>query len=182
VTTVLWELTRYLHRVYPLEISQTDALLLVHEEKNPLLTGGMEFKPAGVENNIRVPTDVKETVKNRSGRGVQNPIQYGGLVKLEFTYNTAIAVLSEYLKQNREWLTRLVQKLEKTCLLIYGAIPDDSNFNTKETEKLSKYNDLEIEDSGMWSVRIKIVPFITGVSGKIKKGLDQNLQLLPGHR
>jgi hypothetical protein len=35
-------------------------------------------------------------------------------------------------------------KKEKTCLLIVIAIPDDSNFKTKETEKLSKYKDLEI--------------------------------------
>jgi hypothetical protein len=41
---------------------------------------------------------------------------------------------------------------------------------------------LEIEVSRMWKVRIEIMPFITGVSGKIKKVLDQNLQLLPGHR
>jgi len=31
----------------------------------------------------------------------------------------------------------------------------------------------------MWKVRIKIVPVINGALGKIKKGLDQNLQLLP---
>jgi hypothetical protein len=116
-------------------------------------------------------------VKNRSGR-----TRYGGLVELESAYNTAIAGLSEYLKHSREWFTRLVQKLEKTCLLIYGAIPDDSKFNTKETEKLSKYNDLEIEFSRMLKARIKIVPFVIGVLGKIKKGLDQSLQLLPGHR
>jgi hypothetical protein len=29
--------------------------------------------------------------------------------------------------------------------LIDIAIPDNSNFNTKETEKLSRYKDLEIE-------------------------------------
>jgi hypothetical protein len=43
-------------------------------------------------------------------------------------------------------------------LLIDTAIPDDSNINTKETEKLSKYKDLEIEVSRMWKVRTKIVP------------------------
>jgi hypothetical protein len=36
---------------------------------------------------------------------------------------------------------------EKTCLLINIAIPDDSNGNTNETEKLSKYKDLDIEVS-----------------------------------
>jgi len=40
-------------------------------------------------------------------------------------------------------------KEEKTCLLIDIAIPDDSHFNTRETEKLSKYKDLEIAVSRM---------------------------------
>jgi hypothetical protein len=34
----------------------------------------------------------------------------------------------------------------------------------------------------MWKVRTKTVPVITGALGTIKRGLDQNLQLLPGHR
>jgi len=33
----------------------------------------------------------------------------------------------------------------------------------------------------MWKVRTKILPVIIGALGTIKKGLDQNLQLLPGH-
>ena len=33
----------------------------------------------------------------------------------------------------------------------------------------------------MWKVRIKIVPVMIGALGIIKKGLDQKLQLLPGH-
>jgi len=33
----------------------------------------------------------------------------------------------------------------------------------------------------MWEVRTKIVPVIIGALGTIKKGLDQNLQLIPGH-
>ena len=45
---------------------------------------------------------------------------------------------------------------EKTCILIAIAIPDESNFNTKETKKLSKYKDLEIEVSRMWKVRTKV--------------------------
>jgi len=109
VKTALGELTRHLHRVYPLEISQRYALLLIHEEKNPTLTGGMEIKPAGVEKHMSY--DVTETVKTRSGRGAIKPTRYCGLVELESAYNTAIAGLNEYLKQSREWLKRLVQKL-----------------------------------------------------------------------
>jgi hypothetical protein len=33
----------------------------------------------------------------------------------------------------------------------------------------------------MWKVRIKIVPVIIEAMGTIKKGLDQNLQVLPSH-
>jgi hypothetical protein len=49
-------------------------------------------------------------------------------------------------------------------------IPDDSNVNTKETEKLSKYKETKV--SRMWKVRTKIVPVITGALGIFKKGLD----------
>jgi hypothetical protein len=41
------------------------------------------------------------------------------------------------------------KKKKETCLLINIAITDDSNVNTKETEKLTKYKDLEIEVSRM---------------------------------
>jgi hypothetical protein len=51
---------------------------------------------------------------------------------------------------------------ERTCLLIDISITDDSKVNTKETEKLSKYKDLEIEASRMWKVRTEIVPVIIG--------------------
>jgi hypothetical protein len=44
------------------------------------------------------------------------------------------------------------------------------------------YKDLEIKVSRMWKVRTKSVPAITGALGTIKKGLNQSLQLLPGHR
>jgi hypothetical protein len=72
-------------------------------------------------------------------------------------------------------------KKEKTCLPIDTAISDDTNFNTKETDKLSKYKDVEIKLGGMWKVRAEVVPAIIGALGTIKKGLNQNLQLLPGH-
>jgi hypothetical protein len=43
------------------------------------------------------------------------------------------------------------------------------------------YKDLEIKVSGMWELRTKIMPAVIGALGTIKKGLVQNLQLLPGH-
>ena len=71
--------------------------------------------------------------------------------------------------------TILHDKNEKTCLLIDIAIPDDSNVNTKETEKLSKCKDYEILLSRAWKVRTKIV-LVIGALGIVKKGSGQNLQ------
>jgi hypothetical protein len=62
----------------------------------------------------------------------------------------------------------LHDKKEKTCMIIQIAIPDDWNVNTKETENLNKYNDLENEFSRTWKVRTKIVPVIIGALGTIK--------------
>ena len=44
-------------------------------------------------------------------------------------------------------------KKEKTCLLIDITIPDDSNVNAEETEKLSKYKDPEIDINWIWNLR-----------------------------
>ena len=59
-------------------------------------------------------------------------------------------------------------------------ISDDSNFNTQKNVNLSTYEDLENALSRMWEMRTKFVQVIGGTLGSIKKGLDQNLQLLPG--
>jgi len=47
------------------------------------------------------------------------------------------------------------------------AIQDDFNVNTKQIE-LNKHKDLEIEVSGMWKVRTKIVSDISGALRTIK--------------
>ena len=44
-------------------------------------------------------------------------------------------------------------KKEKTRLLINIATPNYSNVNTKDTEKLGKYEDLENKVSRMWRMR-----------------------------
>jgi hypothetical protein len=74
-----------------------------------------------------------------------------------------------------------MMKKQKTCLPTDIAIPDDSNVNTEETEKLSEYKDLEIDISMKWKLRTKSLPVITGALGTFQEGLDQSLQVLPGH-
>jgi len=75
----------------------------------------------------------------------------------------------------------LHNKNEKTCMLIDIAVPNDSNIMLKETEKISKYKDLEIEISRMWNCKTRTVPIIVGALGVLKKGYDENLKILPGH-
>jgi hypothetical protein len=58
----------------------------------------------------------------------------------------------------------------------------DSHVNTKETEKLNKFKNLEIAVSRVRKVWTKIVRVVIGTLGTIKEGLGQNRQLLPGHR
>jgi hypothetical protein len=77
--------------------------------------------------------------------------------------------------------------LRNKCIntLQKGAKNDDDNNNMltqKKLKKISKHKDLVIAVSRMWKVRTKILPVITGALGTIEKRLDQNLQLLPGHR
>jgi hypothetical protein len=60
-------------------------------------------------------------------------------------------------------------KKENSRLLIDVDTPNDSNFITKETEKLSKYKDPEIEFSRMWKVRTEIVPVIIRAFRTIKR-------------
>jgi len=49
----------------------------------------------------------------------------------------------------------------------------------KKLKNLSKYKDLDVKFSRMWKVGTKIVPVIIGALAKIKKILDQILQLFP---
>jgi hypothetical protein len=60
-------------------------------------------------------------------------------------------------------------------------MPDDSNVNTNEYEKLNQYKAQETEVSRMCKVGTKTAPVIIGALETINEGLDQNLQLLPGH-
>jgi hypothetical protein len=55
--------------------------------------------------------------------------------------------------------------------------PADSNVNAKETEKLSKYKDLQNEVSRVWKEKTKVLQVIFGALGIIKHGLDHPLAI-----
>ena len=69
---------------------------------------------------------------------------------------------------------------EKACLLIDMSIPTDHNIPAKEFDKLSKYEDLEIEIQRMWKLRTSTVPVIVEALGIIKKGCQKHLDTIPG--
>ena len=58
-------------------------------------------------------------------------------------------------------------------MLIDIAVPSESDTLAKFTEKLSKYNDLEIEFNRIWDMKTKTMPVVLGALGLIEKGLDK---------
>ena len=69
----------------------------------------------------------------------------------------------------------------KLCQLIDISLPSNSNIFAKESEKLSKYEDLEIEIAEMWKMKTKTIPVIVRVLGMIKKGTQKYVNEIPGN-
>ena len=68
------------------------------------------------------------------------------------------------------------------CQIIDMAVSSDRNRGTsvKVVEKLSKYKDLEIEITRMWKTGTETIPVVIGALGVIKKGLEKNVDKIPG--
>jgi len=69
---------------------------------------------------------------------------------------------------------------EKTCILIYVAIPADRNAVLEKGEKKLKYKNLCIEIQQMWHLKCKIILVIIGATGILTKGLRKNMEVIPG--
>ena len=76
------------------------------------------------------------------------------------------------IKANRPVIV-VKDKKERRCVLIDIAVPSESNTSAKFTEKLSKYNDLEIEVNRMCDMKTETIPVVLGALGLIEKGLDK---------
>ena len=55
------------------------------------------------------------------------------------------------------------------------------NTSVKVTEKLSKYQDLEIEIKRMWEMKSTTIPVVIGALGLMKKGLEKYTDKIPGN-
>ena len=61
-------------------------------------------------------------------------------------------------------------------------VPADKNISLKEFQKLSKYEDLEIEVTKMWRLKTKTIPVVIGDLGIIKKGTQNVINQIPGKK
>ena len=55
-------------------------------------------------------------------------------------------------------------------------VPPDRNIALKETEKKSKYKDLELEIQRMWHMKTVVIPVVVGALDTVKKGMVENIK------
>ena len=61
------------------------------------------------------------------------------------------------------------------------SVPSDGNISAKESERLRRHKDLEIEIAKMWKMKTKVIPVIAGALGIIKKGMQKYVNEIPGN-
>ena len=72
-------------------------------------------------------------------------------------------------------------KREKTSKLIDLTIPAAKNVSVAESEKLSKYKDLEIEVEKLWHITTVTIPVVIGALGMNKMSTEKHLEQMPGN-
>ena len=66
--------------------------------------------------------------------------------------------------------------VNSTCKLIDMTVASDRNIALKETEKKSKYRDLELEIQRMWHTKTVVIPVVVGALGTVKKSMVENIK------
>ena len=85
------------------------------------------------------------------------------------------SIQTDHVIQARRPDVIFIYKGKKECKIIDFAIPYDSRVNTKEMEKMEKYQDLAQEVQKLWNMRTKVIPIITGALGTTPKKLSKRL-------
>ena len=67
-------------------------------------------------------------------------------------------------------------KVQNECLIVDFTIPYDSRVETKEFEKLEKYQDLARELKKLWNMSVQIIPIVIGALGTTPKDLHKRLK------
>ena len=73
----------------------------------------------------------------------------------------------------------VVEKSEKSCLIIDVAVPGDTRVEGKEDEKIEKYQELRQEIVKLWKMKkVEIVPVVIGALGAVSVGISGWLKKL----
>ena len=70
----------------------------------------------------------------------------------------------------------VVDKKERSCKIIYFAVPGDSRIEEKEKDKIEKYQNLGRELQKIWNVKVKIIPLVVHSLGAIPKQFGNRLK------
>ena len=77
------------------------------------------------------------------------------------------------LNHNKPDTITVIDKVNKTCLIIDPLCPVDSRIVVKEEEKLSNYDELKYELARIWSMKkVTIVPIVIGALGTVTERID----------
>ena len=67
----------------------------------------------------------------------------------------------------------LIDKMERSCIMIDIAIPGDEKIHQRQQEKVEKYQDLRREVKRLWDLRkVQVVPIVIGALGSVTNDLD----------
>jgi hypothetical protein len=76
----------------------------------------------------------------------------------------------------------VIDKAKKEALIVDVAIPADHNRCEKETEKITKYQDLKMEIQQLWNMKsVRVVPIVVGALRVTSLSLQKHLEILPGN-
>ena len=70
----------------------------------------------------------------------------------------------------------IIDKVKKLCQIVDFAVPYDTKVNTKEVEKIEKYQDLARELRKLWNMKVSIIPVIVGALGTTPKNICKRME------
>ena len=73
----------------------------------------------------------------------------------------------------------IIDKKEKSCIIVDIAVPADGRVHEKEREKVEEYQDLRREIGRLWQLRkVQVVPVVVGALGSVTKEFDRWIEKL----
>ena len=73
----------------------------------------------------------------------------------------------------------IIDKKEKSCIIVDVAVPADVRVHEKEREKVEKYQGLRREIGRLWQLRkVHVVPVVVGALGSVTKEFDRWMEKL----